>query len=65
MKRALAAAAVFVVLNTGYESGPQRWQERGFDSKEECWELHGWDGSDYDKVNRKTFFDYWCGPTKD
>ena len=63
MKRWLAAAvAVVVLVGCG---GPQRWQERGFDSEEACWELHGWDGSDYDKVNRKTYFDFWCGPIKD
>ena len=63
MRRWAALAAA--VLLAAACSSPERWQERGFESEADCWLNHGWDGTVADGANRKTHFDYWCGPITD
>ena len=57
MKRRLAAAAVAVLVGC---AEPQLWEEKGFDSKADCWSFYGWDRSLSDGAN--TNYDHWCGP---
>ncbi|MCY3576502.1 MAG: hypothetical protein OXH53_04210 [bacterium] len=62
MRRRIAAALTFVGLFGGCGGGkPAQWETQGFDTKEECWELHGWDSTDWDARNRKSYFNWWCG----
>ncbi|MYC69409.1 MAG: hypothetical protein F4X17_01730 [Gemmatimonadetes bacterium] len=37
-----------------------KWQERGFNSEEECYRIHGYDGG---SISTEDFrrYDYWCG----
>ena len=46
------------------EDKPQRWQERGFDSEEQCWRNHGWDDSQ-DMLDRWELYNFWCGTIDD
>ena len=59
---ALFAAALAVACGV---PGPERWEQRGFDSEAECWLNHGWDGTVSDGVDRNAMFDFWCGPITD
>lgn len=60
MMRRVAAALVAATLAIAGCSEPERWETRGFDSKSECYEHHGWDGSFGELTDRKGQFEFWC-----
>ena len=63
--RHIAAVALVAAELAVACGGPERWEQRGFDSEAECWLNHGWNGTVSDGVDRNAMFDFWCGPVTD